>query len=83
MNKIDEIDEKTKVQRIKKTCAKLYTQLMSCGIICPLMLPSSYLGQKRRCQGRKKDCYYLTVIDGRVLDKLGEDKIKRVAGGIN
>ena len=40
-------------------------------------------GKREDARGEKKDCNYLTVIDGRVLDKLGEDKIKRVAGGIN
>lgn len=33
VNKIDEIEEKTAVQRIKLTCTKFCTWLMSCGVI--------------------------------------------------
>ena len=40
-------------------------------------------GTERKMPGQKKDCNYLPVIDDRVLKKLGEDKIKRVVGGIN
>lgn len=32
---------------------------------------------------KEKGCSYLMRIGGRVLDKVGEDKIKSIAGGIN
>ena len=40
-------------------------------------------GTEKKMPGEKKDCNYLAVINDRVLNKLGEDTIKRVVGGTN
>lgn len=41
-------------------------------------------GAKEKMPGQKKDCSYLIIIDGKVLSKLGEDRIEySIAAGIN
>lgn len=82
MNKIYEIDEEKSLETYKNVIKILYTanelwdHLSAHAAIF-------LFGTEKKMPGQKKDCNYLTVINDRVLNKLGEEKIKKVVGGIN